>query len=53
LASLVGLAQWIDSGDAIFSEDEMVREMMSELGYRRMGNKIESKLRQAIRQARR
>lgn len=53
LVSLVRLARWIDSGDAIFSEDEMLREMMTELGYRRMGNKIESKLRQAIRQARR
>jgi very-short-patch-repair endonuclease len=53
LSALVDLARWIESGDEIYNEDEVVREMMNELGYRRLGHKIEARLRSAVRQARR
>lgn len=52
MRKLVALVHWIESSDDIYSTDELVREMMNELGYRRLGYKIESRLRDAIRQAR-
>jgi len=52
MSELVALARWIDSGDVLYSSDELIREMMSELGYRRMGSRIEARLRAVVEQAR-
>jgi very-short-patch-repair endonuclease len=52
LAELVRLVRWIKKGDHIYTEDELVRELMRELDFRRLGAKIETKFKQAIRQAR-
>lgn len=49
---LIDLARWIESGDELYSLEEMVRKMMVELGYQRKGSRIDAKLRLAIQRAR-
>lgn len=51
-AQLVALARWIESDDLLRSEDELLEEMMRELGFRRRGSKITARLEAAIRGAR-
>jgi hypothetical protein len=48
----VALAQWIDNGDALLTEEELVREMMGELGFKRLGSKVNAALTSAVRRAR-
>jgi very-short-patch-repair endonuclease len=52
-ADLVGLARWIDSDDTLRTEEELLVEMMNELGFRRRGGRIVSALTAAIKQVRR
>jgi hypothetical protein len=49
---LVALAQWIDTGDALLTDEELVREMMRELGFKRLGSKVNAALTRAVRRAR-
>ena len=52
MGQLVALARWIDSGEELYTSEELIREMMRELGFRRLGHKIEARLRAAIQEAR-
>jgi very-short-patch-repair endonuclease len=49
---LTDLAKWILSGDEIYTDDELLVEMMRELDFQRRGSKIVTKLNAAIRRAR-
>ncbi len=51
-SELVSLAQWIQSDTLLRTEDELIREMMIELGFKRSGTRINSALKQAIEDAR-
>jgi very-short-patch-repair endonuclease len=50
---LVRLARWIESDDRLRTEDELLDEMMRELGFQKRGSRIVTAITQAIRQARR
>ena len=50
---LVDLARWIESDTLLRTDDDLFREMMYELGFKRSGTRIEDALRAAIRDARR
>ena len=50
---LVALARWIESDTLLRTEDDLLAEMMSELGFRRRGKLIEDALTGAIARARR
>jgi very-short-patch-repair endonuclease len=52
-SDLVKLAKWIDSGDRLLTAEELLTEMMRELGFQRRGAKIVAAFRRAINQARR
>jgi very-short-patch-repair endonuclease/DNA polymerase III delta prime subunit len=53
-ADLIKLAKWIDTDDShLLTDDELLREMMRELGFQRRGTKIVATLQRAIKQARR
>ena len=45
---LVELARWINSDTLLRTDDEMIREMMDELGYKRSGNRIRDVFLRAI-----
>jgi very-short-patch-repair endonuclease len=45
---LIELARWIRSDDALRTEDELIREMMRELGFQKRGRKIVARLTDAI-----
>jgi very-short-patch-repair endonuclease len=45
---LIELARWIRSDDALRTEDELLREMMNELGFQKRGSKIVARLAAAI-----
>lgn len=47
---LVKLIQWILSDGCLRTDDEIVNEMVRELGFRRRGTKIEARVLQAIKQ---
>ena len=49
---LVALARWIESDTLLRTEDDLLAEMMSELGFRRRGKLIEDALTRAIARAR-
>jgi very-short-patch-repair endonuclease len=51
-AQLVKLARWIESDDHLRTKDELLEEMMRELGFRRRGQRIVEALERAIGQAR-
>jgi very-short-patch-repair endonuclease len=50
-AELVGLARWISSDDVLRTEDELLQEMMRELGFQRRGRKVVARLIAAITRA--
>ena len=50
---LVALARWIESDTLLRTEDDLVREMMDELGFKRAGKRITDALRRAIGESRR
>ncbi len=49
---LVALAIWIESDTLLRTEDELVDELMADLGFKRHGKRIDEKLRIAISRAR-
>jgi very-short-patch-repair endonuclease len=49
---LVQLAQWIESDGMLRTEEELLADMMFQLGYRRRGSKIVAALTAAIKKAR-
>ena len=50
---LVGLARWIESDTLLRTDDDLIREMMDELGFKRSGKRITDALRMVIKDARR
>lgn len=46
---LVRLLRWIESDGLLRTEDDLIREAMAELGFRRRGIRIETALREAIK----
>ena len=52
LGQLVQLARWIESDTLLRTEDDLLREMMDELGFKRSGKRITEALQRAIRRAR-
>lgn len=51
-AQLVQLARWIESDSLLRTEEDLLREMMDELGFRRRGSRITGALRSAIQESR-
>ena len=51
-SQLVDLARWILSDTLLWTDDDLIREMMNELGFKRSGKLITDALRKAIRDAR-
>ena len=49
---LAALARWIDSDGLLRTDDQLMDELRSELGFQRRGKRIEDALGRAIRQAR-
>ena len=47
-AELLSLARWIRSDDGLRTEDELLQEMMRELGFQRRGKNVVARLRGAI-----
>ena len=47
-AELIRLARWIRSDDALRTEDELLQEMMLELGFQRRGKNVVARLTAAI-----
>ena len=52
-AQLVALVRWMESDTLLRTEDDLVREMMDELGFKRAGKRITDALGRAIGEARR
>lgn len=52
LWDLVLLVRWIESDAVLRTEDELLREVMDELGFARRGSRVVSRITQAIREAR-
>ncbi len=52
LPQLVQLVRWIESDTLLRTEEDLLWEMMEDLGFRRRGSRITERLKQAIRQAR-
>ena len=50
---LVDLARWIKSDTLLRTDDALIREMMSELGFKRSGKRINCALGKALKDARR
>jgi very-short-patch-repair endonuclease len=50
-AELLRLAQWIRSDDILRTEDELLQEMMRELGFQRRGKNVVARLTAAITQS--
>jgi very-short-patch-repair endonuclease len=50
-AELLRLAQWIRSDDVLRTEDELLQEMMRELGFQRRGKNVVARLTAAITQS--
>jgi hypothetical protein len=51
-STLRALADWIESDPLLRTEDQVLAEMMTELGFRRRGKNITEGLYSAIRQSR-
>ena len=49
---LVSMVNWIESDTRLRTQEELVRELMHELGFRRRGQVIDQRLRSAIAKAR-
>ena len=52
LGELVQVARWIESDTLLRTEDDLLREMMDELGFKRSGKRITDALQRAITRAR-
>ena len=52
LRQLAQVARWIESDTLLRTEDDLLREMMEELGFKRSGKRITEALRRAIKAAR-
>ena len=50
---LIALARWIMSDTLLRTDEDLMGEMMSELGFKRSGKRIKDALRMAIKHARR
>jgi very-short-patch-repair endonuclease len=50
---LVSLVHWIDSDTLLRTDEEVLREVMDELGFKRRGTKIVDEISRAVRTARR
>ena len=50
---LVALARWIESDTLLRTDEDLIREMMRELGFKRSGRRITEGLKTAIKDARR
>jgi very-short-patch-repair endonuclease len=51
-SDLIELADWIESDGRLLTEDEVLLQLMAELGFHRRGKKIDASLRGVIRAAR-
>ena len=51
-AELLSLARWIATDDALRTEDELLQEMMRELGFQRRGKNVVARLTAVIRRLR-
>ena len=51
-AELLSLARWIITDDALRTEDELLQEMMRELGFQRRGKNVVARLTAAIQRSR-
>jgi very-short-patch-repair endonuclease len=51
-AELLSLARWITTDDALRTEDELLQEIMRELGFQRRGKNVVARLTTAIRRLR-
>ena len=49
---LVELARWIESDTLLRTDEDLIREMMKVLGFKRTGRRIVERLEKAIREAR-
>jgi hypothetical protein len=49
---LLSLARWITTDDALRTEDELLQEMMRELGFQRRGKNVIARLTTAIQRLR-
>lgn len=49
---LVSLVHWVQSDGALMTDDEIVRQVMVELGFQRRGARIEATIRRGIERAR-
>ena len=49
---LVALVKWVESDGRLMTDDEIVREVMAELGFQRRGAKIDAAIRKGIERAR-
>ncbi len=52
LGQLAQVARWIESDTLLRTEDDLLREMMEELGFKRSGKRITEALQRAIKTAR-
>ena len=52
LPQLIQLVRWIESDTLLRTEEDLLQEMMEDLGFRRRGSRITERLNQAIREAR-
>jgi very-short-patch-repair endonuclease len=50
-AELLSIAYWVRSDDALRTEDELLQEMMKELGFQRRGKNVVARLTTAITQS--
>ena len=49
---LVSLVRWIESDTLLRTDEDVMREMIDELGFRRSGSRIRAAIDSAIRDAR-
>jgi hypothetical protein len=47
-SELVALIRWINSDGRLRTDEEIIREMVRELGFARRGARIEERIRQAL-----
>lgn len=52
LSELVEVARWVESDGRLRTEEEAIRQVMTELGFRRLGKRVDAALRKAVRDAR-
>ena len=52
MGKLVALTEWVMSDTLLRTDDDLLRELRAELGFKRGGSRINAALREAIAQAR-